>query len=222
MTGALWSSGFVAALFAVHPLRAESVAWIAERKDVLSGVFFMLTLAAYVRYVRKGSVASYLGVVFVFALGLMSKPMLVTLPFVLLLLDYWPLRRLPVQTAGIPCNEVAAQPTTLKLILEKVPLLMRAAIAAGIALIGQNEVMSSIEVVPLWVRCYNAMVSYLTSLHLLTADRPLLALHLDRRGLVSILATTAQNSRNSRPRYTGWFNLAMKGWLPLWCKTAGS
>ena len=80
MTGAFWRSAFVAAVFAIHPLRVESVAWIAERKDVLSGVFFMLTLGAYVRYVREPSGIRYLAVGLLFALGLMSKPMLVTLP----------------------------------------------------------------------------------------------------------------------------------------------
>src|SRR3972149_1467943 len=95
MTGDLWPSAFVAAVFAVHPLRVESVAWVAERKDVLSGLFFMLTLWAYVGYVRHSfSTARYLTVMLFFALGLMAKPMLVTLPFVLLLLDYWPLGRM--------------------------------------------------------------------------------------------------------------------------------
>src|SRR5947207_5338071 len=97
MTGALWRSAFVAAVFAIHPLRVESVAWVAERKDVLSGVFFMVTLLAYVQYARAPSIGRYLAVALAFALGLMSKPMLVTLPFVLLLLDYWPLGRITVQ-----------------------------------------------------------------------------------------------------------------------------
>jgi len=94
MTGALWPSAFVAVVFAIHPLRVESVAWVAERKDVLSGLFFVLTLAAYVGYARHPfSWARYLSVVVLFALGLMAKPVLVTLPLVLLLLDYWPLGR---------------------------------------------------------------------------------------------------------------------------------
>ena len=94
MTGSLWPSALAAALFALHPLRAESVAWVAERKNVLSGLFFLLTLAAYVGYARRHfSLVRYLAVVVLFALGLMAKPMLVTLPFVLLLLDYWPLGR---------------------------------------------------------------------------------------------------------------------------------
>src|SRR2546426_2080238 len=85
-TGSIWRSAFVAAVFAIHPLRVESVAWIAERKDVLSGVFFMLALLAYTYYARAPSIGRYLTAAFVFALGLMSKPMLVTLPFVLLVL----------------------------------------------------------------------------------------------------------------------------------------
>src|SRR5207248_1916271 len=92
-TGRFWSAGFVAALFAIHPLRVESVAWIAERKDVLSAVFFFLTLVAYLRYARSPSVGRYAIMAILFAGGLMSKPMLVTTPVVLLLLDYWPLGR---------------------------------------------------------------------------------------------------------------------------------
>ncbi len=98
MTGSLWPSAVVAAVFAVHPLRVESVAWIAERKDLLSGLFFMLTLGAYLHYVRHPfSWHRYLLVAAMFALGLMAKPMLVTLPFVLLLLDYWPLGRISLR-----------------------------------------------------------------------------------------------------------------------------
>src|SRR6195256_5072997 len=92
-TGAVWPSAFVAAFFAIHPLHVESVAWVSERKDVLSAVFFMLTLAAYIRYARAPSLGRYCIVATIFTLGLMSKPMLVTIPFIVLLLDYWPLRR---------------------------------------------------------------------------------------------------------------------------------
>ena len=102
MTGDLEPSAFVASLFAIHPLHVESVAWVAERKDVLSGLFFMLTLAAYVGYVRRPfSLLRYLAVTVLFALGLMAKPILVTLPLVLLLLDYWPLGRF---RAGCSCD----------------------------------------------------------------------------------------------------------------------
>jgi hypothetical protein len=93
MTKALWQSAFVAALFALHPLHVESVAWVAERKDVLSTFFWMLTMGAYCWYVERPNLQRYLIVAVFFVLGLMAKPMLVTLPFVLLLLDYWPLRR---------------------------------------------------------------------------------------------------------------------------------
>src|SRR5881394_395346 len=93
MTGAVWKSATVAALFAVHPLHVESVAWVSERKDVLSAVFFLLMLGAYFRYTRARSVTRYLAVAVLFVAGLMSKPMLVSAPVILLLLDYWPLRR---------------------------------------------------------------------------------------------------------------------------------
>ena len=111
LTLSLWPSAFVAALFAIHPLRVESVAWISERKDVLSGVFFMLTLWAYAIYARTSPEdphrrRRYLLIVVLFALGLMSKPTLVTLPFVLLLLDYWPLRR----WQGARCGSEAEPP----------------------------------------------------------------------------------------------------------------
>src|ERR1041385_196302 len=94
MTATVWRSAFVAALFAIHPLHVESVAWVSERKDVLSAIFFMLTLGAYARYVRAPAVKTYSLLFLLFALGLMSKTMLVTVPFVLLLLDYWPLDRI--------------------------------------------------------------------------------------------------------------------------------
>ena len=93
MTKAPWKSAFVAALFALHPLHVESVAWVAERKDVLSTFFWMLTMGAYIHYVEHPRLKNYLAVFTFLALGLMAKPMLVTLPFVLLLLDYWPLQR---------------------------------------------------------------------------------------------------------------------------------
>ena len=96
MTRQLWPSALVAFVFAIHPLRVESVAWAAERKDILSGLFFLLTLWAYTTYARRPfSLRRYLAVAVLFALGLMAKPMLVTLPFVLLLLDYWPLAQFP-------------------------------------------------------------------------------------------------------------------------------
>ena len=102
MTGDLWPSALVAAVFAVHPLQVESVAWVAERKGLLAGLFFVLALGAYLQYVRRGSSRTwYAIVVAMFALGLMAKPVLVTFPFVLLLLDYWPLGRMEDE-ASVP------------------------------------------------------------------------------------------------------------------------
>ena len=100
MTCALWPSFFVAALFAIHPLHVESVAWVAERKDTLSIFFWMLTMWTYIRYTEKSCTLRYLLVFLCFALGLMSKPMLVTLPIVLLLLDFWPLGRFQLKELG--------------------------------------------------------------------------------------------------------------------------
>ena len=137
LTGAIWRSAFVAALFAIHPINVESVAWIAERKNVLSTFFWMLTMLFYVWYVNKPNWKRYLPVFISFALGLMSKPMLVTLPFVLLLIDYWPLDRTAINTR----NEIDTR-LTLKagkeklsfLILEKVPLFILSAISIHITI----------------------------------------------------------------------------------------
>ena len=160
MTGAPWQSAFVAAAFAIHPLHVESVAWIAERKDTLSGLFWMLTLCCYWWYVRRPSVLRYFLVLVTFALGLMSKPMLVTLPFVLLLLDYWPLNRLQItSTSGLDANVIR---TALKLFLEKLPLLTLAATISAVTVIAQRDAdaLRSFSAVPLDMRIQNALVSY--------------------------------------------------------------
>jgi hypothetical protein len=125
LTGALWRSALVAALFALHPLHVESVAWISERKDVLSTAFLLIALHAYVAYVRRPALRSYLSVVALFALGLMAKPMLVTFPGLLLLLDGWPLRRL--EGAGGPAARRVRAGT---LVFEKLPLLALSAISS--------------------------------------------------------------------------------------------
>jgi protein O-mannosyl-transferase len=145
MTGTLWRSAFVAAVFAIHPLRVESVAWVAERKDVLSGLFFMLTIGTYVRYARHPwSLARYGLVMLLFAMGLMCKPMLVTLPVVLLLLDYWPLQR----------TESAE-----KLVLEKLPLLALSAASCVATLLAQNKAIQSGGSFSLLFRLGNALVA---------------------------------------------------------------
>jgi tetratricopeptide (TPR) repeat protein len=154
MTGALWRSAFVAAVFAIHPLHVESVAWVAERKDVLSGVFFMLTLLAYVHYARAPSIWRYLMVAVVFALGLMSKPMLVTLPFVLLLLDYWPLRRITDQRTH-PGHQL------LSLLVEKIPLIALSAVSSTVTFLAQRGALGWTEQLPMLSRFNNAIVAYI-------------------------------------------------------------
>ncbi|MEE9279689.1 MAG: tetratricopeptide repeat protein [Myxococcota bacterium] len=156
LTGAIWRSAFVAALFGLHPLHVESVAWVGERKDVLSGLFWMAVLWAYARYAARPSWVRYLLVAVLLALGLMAKPMLVTLPFVLLLLDYWPLRRL-----GNPASPVDW--TRLKLLtLEKLPLMLLAAGSSWITWIAQSRggAVVELEELSLGLRAGNALVAY--------------------------------------------------------------
>ena len=153
MTGALWRSAFVSAVFAVHPLHVESVAWIAERKDVLSAVFFMLTLLAYLHYTRAPSIGRYLTVALVVALGLMSKPMLVTLPFVLLLLDYWPLGRFEAHRSNTGRQ-------VLQLVLEKIPLIALSAVSSIVTFLAQRGAIGWTEQLPVSERISNAFVAY--------------------------------------------------------------
>ena len=157
MTGSTWRSAFVAAIFAIHPLRVESVAWVAERKDVLSALFFMLTLAMYVRYVDRPSASRYVAVGVAFGLGLMAKPMLVTLPLILFALDYWPLRRFEERGLG-----KGTTPSYSRLILEKTPLLFLS-VAAGLAtLIAQRSTVGYGEQTPLLSRLGNASIACVT------------------------------------------------------------
>ena len=151
-SGSDWSSAFVTALFAIHPLRVESVAWIAERKDVLSAVFFFLTLAAYVRYTRARSFSRYLTMSILFACGLMSKPMLVTTPVVLLLLDYWPLNRAQKFNAKIWRD----------LMVEKLPLLGLSLGSSIVAFALQVQSTESVGQLPFGWRLQNALVTYVT------------------------------------------------------------
>lgn len=163
MTGTLWQSAFVAALFAIHPLHVESVAWISERKDVLSAVFFMLTLATYVRYVRTRWLPAYLLALLLFALGLMSKPMLVTVPFVLLLLDYWPLGRFDgkVSEASSRKSRVAGIWSTVKpAVLEKLPFFALSALSCAATLLMQGYGGRAFEQLPFLWRLNNGAVSY--------------------------------------------------------------
>jgi tetratricopeptide (TPR) repeat protein len=159
MTGSLWPSAFVAALFALHPMHIESVAWIAERKDVLSTFFFMLTLLAYCRYTQQQNKTIYFFALLTFAFGLMAKPMLVTLPFVLLLLDYWPLGRFEVVKNK---KAAVAQKSFGLLILEKLPFFVLAAVSSVITFFVQRSsgAVADIHNIPLQSRFANAVVSY--------------------------------------------------------------
>jgi len=162
MTGARWPSAFLAMLFAVHPLHVESVAWIAERKDVLSGFLFMLTLWAYLRYTERPQPRRYSLTLLFFAFGLMAKPMLVTLPFVLLLLDFWPLRRL--HTATTP--SITHHPSSItdhpspRLLWEKAPFFILAGVSSLLTCLAQRGAEVPFASLSLAQRFTNSLVSY--------------------------------------------------------------
>jgi Flp pilus assembly protein TadD len=172
MTGSLWPSGFVASLFALHPLNVESVAWAVERKNVLSTFFWMLTLLTYGRYAERSNLRSYLLVLLCFTLGLMAKPTLVTLPCVLLLLDYWPLGRFHLQQSrrdfATP-PPVVIQPSShripvSRLVLEKIPLFFLSAVSIFLCLWSAQRpgFIINIEMRPISFRIANALVSYVS------------------------------------------------------------
>ena len=170
MTRTVWRSGFVAAAFALHPLHVESVAWAVERKDVLSGLFWMLTILAYMRYAERPNVGRYIPVPLVFVMGLMSKPMVVTLPFVLLLLDWWPLDRLTWHQndpATINTEQQGTSATYQKasvwyLLAEKVPLFVLSAVSGIITFVVQRQggAVVNLEVWPLHIRIINSLNCY--------------------------------------------------------------
>jgi Tfp pilus assembly protein PilF len=169
LTGAFWRSALVAAMFAAHPLHVESVAWVAERKDVFSSIFGLLAIACYVRFTRRRSLIAYAGVVVCFALSLLAKPMLVTLPFVLILFDFWPLKRLAFARANntIPVSPgVTANLSLSSSIVEKLPLLAMSIASAVLAVISQHaaRTVSSTELLPPAARIANALVAYCTYL----------------------------------------------------------
>jgi tetratricopeptide (TPR) repeat protein len=166
VTGAIWKSAFLAALFAIHPLNVESVAWIAERKNVLSTFFWILTMLFYVWYVKQPNWKRYLSVFFSFALGLMSKPMLVTLPFVLLLLDYWPLNRMGINfqnnDQNVTTSIVTDKSRIFFLVLEKIPLLVLTIISICLTFYAAQSIntVASGDILPLTARISNAIFSY--------------------------------------------------------------
>jgi len=163
MTRDLWPSSFVAALFAIHPLHVQSVAWLAERKDLVCTFFGLLAIWSYIRYAHYKRSDRYLSVLLFFILGLMAKPMIVTLPFILLLLDYWPLKRFQF---GIPLQDVSGstrQTTSMvSLVIEKIPFFIAAAASCMVTLYAQTSggAISSLGSYPLHVRILNALVSY--------------------------------------------------------------
>lgn len=148
-TGSLWPSSFVAVLFALHPLHVESVAWVAERKDVLSAVFWFGTLWSYVYYTRCPNIKRYFLVFMLFALGLMAKPMLVSLPLLLLLIDYWPLERLTLNRRSLG-----------RLAVEKLPLVLLSVASSIITIIAQHGALGSLQQYTLLIRVSNAITSY--------------------------------------------------------------
>ncbi|HYA13948.1 MAG TPA: hypothetical protein VEF33_06380, partial [Syntrophales bacterium] len=184
MTRAVWQSAAVAALFAIHPLHVESVVWVVERKDVLSTLFWMLTMGTYVFYVERPGIKLYLLTILFFTLGLMVKPMLVTLPFVLLLLDYWPLKRFKLGssdkvaqsmelTLGKQKNKKrkskrqtaevrSLHPSLPYLVKEKIPFLILSALSGIVSVFAARGAgaMSDFELMPLGTRISNAFVSY--------------------------------------------------------------
>lgn len=164
MTGSAWQSGFVAALFALHPMHVESVAWVAERKDVLSTLFGLLALLSYAVYAKNPAFRRYLPVLLFFILSLMAKPMMVTLPCLLLLLDFWPLRRIDFSTSSDIDPSAKPGPALRFLLVEKLPLFIGSAAASAVAYYAQQAGGSvvSLDAYPFHFRLANALTSYVS------------------------------------------------------------
>jgi len=225
MTKALWISAFIAAVFGLHPLHTESVAWIAERKDVLSTFFWLLTMLAYFYYTKKRNVQRYLLTLVLFVLGLMAKPMLVTLPFVLLLLDYWPLERMRFsKSKQIPINtkvnNVIEQKPISYLFLEKIPFFIFAFLSSIVTFIVQRNsgAVKTIDSIDITSRIGNAFVSYIgyiskvfwpSKLAILYPyplnGLPVIKVIICALALVGITAFVILLSRRRKYFVTGWF-----------------
>ena len=186
MTGYAGRSAIVAFLFALHPAHVESVAWISERKDVLCAFFFLCTLLAYAWYVRRPSWKRYVGMIFCYACALMSKPMAVTLPFVLLLLDMWPLRRITLSTESSP----QWFPSLAKLCIEKWPLFLMAVISSVLTFFAQRAggMVIELQTLPLWERLSNAAISYCRYMRILVWPDPLTAYYYYDSNNIRVLA----------------------------------
>jgi tetratricopeptide (TPR) repeat protein len=197
MTKAIWPSAAVAALFALHPLHVESVAWVAERKDVLSTFFLLATMCLYARYVVSPAPGRYLQALLAFALGLMAKPMLVTLPFVLLLLDYWPLRRTLVGADEMKRQRRRREPdihlrkctTWSRLVWEKLPFFALSALSSVVTIFAQHsgKAIITMESLPIGLRFENALVSYVGYIAKTLWPHPL-AVYYPHPGEISIWA----------------------------------
>ena len=174
MTGDIWKCFFMSSIFAIHPINIESTAWIAERKNLLSTTFWMVTMLAYIFYAKRPSFSRYLLVCLAMSFGLLSKPILAVLPCVLLLLDYWPLKRLKWASDLTSNTNIKRFPQTLfvktsarKLILEKIPLLFLSFAAIRVSTLmlqGHSQVISS-ATHPLLIRIENAVVSYVVYIY---------------------------------------------------------
>lgn len=218
LTGFPWRSMVVASLFALHPLHVESVAWIAERKDLLSTFFWLITLYFYADYVRSPARGRYLLVIVAFTVGLMTKPMLVTIPFVLLLLDFWPLGRIrrsdPIGLGGADKAGISVR----QLLLEKVPLLVLTAVSCGITLFAQQSVgaVKSLSNYPLTSRLANALTVYADYLYKMAWPQNLAVFYpfpttilwgplLAASGLLATISIAAFFSRDKKPYILfGW------------------
>ena len=169
MTGKVWRSAFVAGMFALHPLHAGTVAWVSERKSLVCCFFALLTIFAYLRYLSRRSVLNYFVILVWYVASLLSKPMTVTLPFTLLLLDFWPLGRLhlprlaPAQSSESPCEAAAASRCNIiPLFIEKLPLFILAGLASWLSVIAQSDLkaIASLEKLPMSARVANSLVAY--------------------------------------------------------------
>lgn len=215
-TGHLWASAFAASFFALHPLRVESVAWAAERKDVLSMFFAMATLYAYAVYAENSKVSKYILCMILFGMALMSKPMLVTLPFVLMLLDYWPLKRWQ-NTLSAPSEHRFK--FTGRLLVEKIPFFMLSLASVIATIMAQNKAgsIASLERIPFMERLFNAIISYTAYLGYIfwPADLavfypfnffvPLWKVLLSGMILLCITMVVLSSIRKAPFLFTGWF-----------------
>jgi tetratricopeptide (TPR) repeat protein len=205
-TGAKWRGALVAALFALHPLHVESVAWISERKDVLSTLFWILALVVYTDYAKTDRISRYFFALLLFGIGLMAKPMLVSLPFVLLLLDYWPLGRFAARR-------------TFRLLIEKLPFLAFSIASSAVTLFAQQQVhaIASLDLAPIFVRAQNTTLAYIGYIGKLfwpsglavfyPYDRhpSLLLAFLSLAALVIVSAVAILIRRHKPYAFTGWF-----------------